>query len=93
MNTQQKSHVEGLGFSSSHLFSPLELVDRVPRTASASNTVEEARETIHKILRGEDDRLIVIAGPVRFMMRRQRWIMLKSCAGLEIYWVTRFTSS
>ena len=63
MNTQQKSHVEGLGFSSSHLFSPLELVDRVPRTASAADTVEEARETIHKILQGEDDRLIVIAGP------------------------------
>ena len=63
MNTRQKSHVEGLGFSSSHLFSPLELVDRVPRSQAAGETVAEARETIHRILSGEDERLLVITGP------------------------------
>ena len=42
MNTQQKSHVEGLGFSSSHLFSPLELVDKYPRSTVAAKTVGEA---------------------------------------------------
>ena len=63
MDNKQKSHIEGLGFSSRHLFSPLELVDRVPRTDKARDTVEEARKTIHEILEGEDDRLLLITGP------------------------------
>ena len=63
MDNKQKSHIEGLGFSSRHLFSPLELVDRVPRTDKARDTVEDARKTIHEILEGEDDRLLLITGP------------------------------
>ena len=63
MNTQQKSHVEGLGFSSSHLFSPLELVDKYPRSTVAAKTVGEARKTVQAILDGEDDRLLLITGP------------------------------
>ena len=63
MDNKQKSHIEGLGFSSRHLFSPLELVDRVPRTDKARDTVEDARKTIHEILEGEDNRLLLITGP------------------------------
>ena len=59
----QKSHVQGLGFSSNHLFSPLELVDRFPRSADAVKTVEAARETIKNILHGDEDKLMIITGP------------------------------
>ncbi|MDC0035393.1 3-deoxy-7-phosphoheptulonate synthase [Chloroflexi bacterium] len=59
----QKSHVQGLGFSSNHLFSPLELVDRFPRSADAVKTVEGARETIKNILHGDEDKLMIITGP------------------------------
>ena len=59
----QKSHVEGLGFSARHLFSPLELVDRIPSSSEARVTVAEGRRTIHEILNGEDDRLMIITGP------------------------------
>lgn len=59
----QKSHVEGLGFSARHLFSPLELVDRIPSSSEAVVTVAEGRRTIHEILNGEDDRLMIITGP------------------------------
>ena len=61
--SSQKSHVQGLGFSSNHLFSPLELVDRFPRSDEAASTVEEARRTIKDILHGDDDRVMIITGP------------------------------
>ena len=54
--SSQKSHVQGLGFSSNHLFSPLELVDRLPRSDKAAETVNNARETIKNILHGDDAR-------------------------------------
>ena len=63
MNTHQKNHVEGLGFSSARIFSPLELVDRIPRSEAAAKTVEESREIIQNILNGTDDRLMIITGP------------------------------
>lgn len=59
----QKSHVQGLGFSSNHLFSPLELVDRFPRSDDAVKTVEGARETIKNILHGDEDKVMIITGP------------------------------
>ena len=58
-----KSHVEELGFSSKHLFSPLELVDRFPRSVTSSETVQNGRETFHRILNGDDKRLMIITGP------------------------------
>jgi len=61
--SSQKSHVQGLGFSSNHLFSPLELVDRFPRSDEAASTVQEARKTIKNILHGDDDRVMIITGP------------------------------
>ena len=45
------------------LISPAELLDDLPITDAAATTVFEARQEIHKILHGEDDRVIVIIGP------------------------------
>jgi len=43
--------------------SPATLFKSYPITDKASQTVYDAREASHKILHGEDDRLIVIVGP------------------------------
>ncbi len=45
------------------LASPRQLLDELPITAKATETVLATRGAIQKILRGEDDRLLVIAGP------------------------------
>jgi len=41
----------------------LELVDRLPRSDKAADTVNQARETIKNILHGDDDRLMILTGP------------------------------
>ena len=95
MDNKQKSHIEGLGFSSRHLFSPLELVDRVPRTDKARDTVEDARKTIHEILEGEDNRLLLITGPCSIhdetaaIDYATRLIDLRERLGDKIYLVMR----
>lgn len=43
--------------------SPTTLFEDYPITETASATVYKAREESHKILQGEDDRLIVVVGP------------------------------
>ncbi|MCC7412693.1 MAG: 3-deoxy-7-phosphoheptulonate synthase [Gammaproteobacteria bacterium] len=45
------------------LISPAALVRDVPLSERAARTVFYARQAIQKVLRGEDDRLIVVAGP------------------------------
>ena len=45
------------------LLSPQQLISELPLTAQATTTVLNTRAAIQKILRGEDDRLLVIAGP------------------------------
>jgi 3-deoxy-7-phosphoheptulonate synthase len=45
------------------LLSPQQLITELPITEQATTTVLNARASIQKILRGEDDRLLVIAGP------------------------------
>ena len=42
---------------------PAALHERLPITPEAAQTVYQTRETIHKILTGEDDRLLVVIGP------------------------------
>ena len=42
---------------------PVQVHDEIPMTETAANTILHARNDIHKILTGEDDRLIVIVGP------------------------------
>lgn len=45
------------------LISPEELTEHLPVSEAASDTVSIARRTIHSILTGEDDRLLVVVGP------------------------------
>lgn len=45
------------------LITPLELQARVPLTSQAAGTVERSRESIRRILRRQDNRLLVIVGP------------------------------
>jgi 3-deoxy-7-phosphoheptulonate synthase len=45
------------------LSSPARVIQDVPCSLKAIATVKGARETVHRILHGEDDRLIVIVGP------------------------------
>jgi 3-deoxy-7-phosphoheptulonate synthase len=45
------------------LISPEQLIADIAVTDAAAKTVANARETIHRILAGEDDRLLVVVGP------------------------------
>ncbi|MEJ2141617.1 MAG: 3-deoxy-7-phosphoheptulonate synthase AroG [Gammaproteobacteria bacterium] len=45
------------------LVSPVQLHQDVPITDDASKVIFETRTTIHNILRGKDDRLLVVIGP------------------------------
>lgn len=45
------------------VLSPATLLTEFPLTETASNTVFQAREEAHKIIKGEDDRLLVVVGP------------------------------
>ena len=89
------SHVEGLGFSSSHLFSPLELVDRIPRSDTAAKTVSESRKIVENILSGKDERLMGITGPCSVhdeevaLDYARRLIDLRSKLGDKMYVVMR----
>ena len=45
------------------LMAPEELLVELPVSESVSQVVSQARQTIHNILQGEDDRLLVVVGP------------------------------
>ncbi|MEP0201815.1 MAG: 3-deoxy-7-phosphoheptulonate synthase [Halioglobus sp.] len=45
------------------LLAPEELIDEIAVSDSAAATVDGARQAIHRILSGEDDRLLAIVGP------------------------------
>ncbi len=45
------------------LISPAILMEELPLTEAASTTVADARDSIGAILKGEDDRLVVVCGP------------------------------
>ena len=45
------------------LISPEQLIKDIGVSAAAADTVSRARRTIHRILTGEDDRLLVVVGP------------------------------
>lgn len=45
------------------LISPEQLIEDLPVDSVAADTVSHARESIHKILAGEDDRVVVVVGP------------------------------
>lgn len=46
-----------------HLLPPVALLEKFPATDNAAATVAGARRTIHNILKGQDDRLLVVIGP------------------------------
>lgn len=45
------------------LLPPVALLEKFPATDNAARTVAHARDAIHQILQGEDDRLLVVIGP------------------------------
>jgi 3-deoxy-7-phosphoheptulonate synthase len=45
------------------LLPPVALLEKFPATENAANTVSHARKAIHQILKGNDDRLLVVIGP------------------------------
>ena len=45
------------------LLPPIALLERFPASDFAAETVEKARQAIHKIIHGTDDRLLVVIGP------------------------------
>ena len=45
------------------LISPQQLIKDIGISDAAAETVAQARTTIHRILTGEDDRLLVVVGP------------------------------
>lgn len=45
------------------LLPPIAVLEKYPATAKASATVFETRQAIHRILVGEEDRLLVVIGP------------------------------
>lgn len=45
------------------LLPPVALLEKFPATERAAQTVFNARNAIHKILKGNDDRLLVVIGP------------------------------
>lgn len=45
------------------LLSPQELLNQIPVTEKAASVVTRARNDIRQILRGDDDRLVVVVGP------------------------------
>ena len=45
------------------LVSPEKLIGELPVSSVAAETVNQARQAIHKILTGEDDRMLVVVGP------------------------------
>jgi len=54
------------------LLPPLILLEEQPLSERGSQTVTRTRQEIARILRGEDDRLVVIVGPARSTIRRRR---------------------
>lgn len=45
------------------LLPPVALLEKFPATEKAANTVSQSRQAIHQILKGQDDRLLVVIGP------------------------------
>ncbi|NDJ58405.1 3-deoxy-7-phosphoheptulonate synthase AroG [Enterobacteriaceae bacterium 4M9] len=45
------------------LLPPVALLEKFPATENAATTVSSARRAIHQILKGQDDRLLVVIGP------------------------------
>ncbi|MCK4841592.1 MAG: 3-deoxy-7-phosphoheptulonate synthase AroG [Methylococcales bacterium] len=61
---QSKFNTDDLRISETkEVVAPVQIHDEIPMTETAAKTILQARSDIHKILAGEDDRLVVIVGP------------------------------
>ncbi len=61
---QSKFNTDDLRISETkEVVAPVQVHNEVPITEVAANTILHARNDVHKVLKGEDDRLIVIVGP------------------------------
>ncbi len=45
------------------VIAPIQVHEEVPINAAAANTTQQARQEVHNILTGEDDRVLVVIGP------------------------------
>ncbi len=54
------------------LVPPAILLEELPLSAEGAETVSAARERVSRILRGEDDRLVVVVGPCSIHDTRRR---------------------
>ncbi len=64
MTTQMKHNTDDVRITGvEEVHSPATLFKEFPLTEAIAKTVFDAREASHKILQGEDDRLIVVVGP------------------------------
>ena len=52
---------------------PSHLIREFPVTPAAEETASAARVALHRILHGQDDRLMVVIGPCSSTTRRPRW--------------------
>ena len=77
------------------LLTPLDVHQQLPITEAVSATVYEARQGVHNILSGEDDRLLVIIGPcsihdpVAALEYCQRLLQLKTELAADLLIVMR----
>lgn len=61
---QSKFNTDDLRISETkEVLAPVQVHEEIPMTESAADTILQARNDIHSILSGEDDRLVVIVGP------------------------------
>lgn len=64
MNASTQLHIDDVRIREiKELAPPAHVLREFPATETSAHTAFEARGTIHKILRGSDDRLLVIIGP------------------------------
>jgi len=64
MSMQTKFNTDDLRISETkEVVAPVQVHEEIPMTKVAADTILHARNDIHNILSGEDDRLVVIVGP------------------------------
>lgn len=61
---QSKFNIDDLRIcETKEVVAPVQVHEEIPVTEVAAKTILQAREDIHKVLTGEDDRLVVVVGP------------------------------
>ena len=55
------------------LLAPMQVMRELPATERTETTTFDARRAIHDILRGADDRLLVVVGPCSILTSSVRW--------------------